>query len=95
MPMLKVVLKDSEQDALLILAEREFRDPRAQAALIIRCELELRGYLPTIGDHTKGGRKDDHKSKPACSRGSGIERVLRIFACPKAPTAGGASKGTN
>ena len=41
-----VTLKANERDALRTLAESEFRDPRAQAALIIRCELERVGLLP-------------------------------------------------
>ena len=46
MPMLNLVLGDKERDALSVLAEREYRDPRAQAALIIRRELERVGLLP-------------------------------------------------
>lgn len=41
-------LRADEKDALLELADREFRDPRAQAALIIRTELERRGLLPVV-----------------------------------------------
>ena len=39
-------LKANERDALCLLAKREFRDPRAQAALIIRRELERAGLVP-------------------------------------------------
>lgn len=45
MPMLKVMLDKGEQTALLTLSRRERRDPRAQAALIIRAHLEKRGLL--------------------------------------------------
>ena len=45
-----VTLKISERDALVTLAEREKRDPRAQAALIIREALERRGLLPVNAD---------------------------------------------
>lgn len=38
-------LKETERDALFVLAEREFREPRAQAALILRAELERLGLL--------------------------------------------------
>ena len=38
-------LRDFECDALRLLAEREFRDWRSQAALIIRQDLERRGLL--------------------------------------------------
>jgi hypothetical protein len=41
-----VALEQDERDALRILAERERRDPRAQAAFLIRCELERHGLLP-------------------------------------------------
>ncbi len=49
MPMLKIVLQPTEREALHMLADRELRDPRQQAALIIRRELERRGLLPTGG----------------------------------------------
>ncbi len=41
-----VTLLIVERDALVKLSERECRDPRAQAALIIRRELERLGLLP-------------------------------------------------
>lgn len=43
-----VVLSSVERDALVALAKREFRDPRAQAALIIVRELERAGLLPAV-----------------------------------------------
>lgn len=46
MSRLTITLKQNERDALLSLAEREFREPRAQAALLIRAELERLGLLP-------------------------------------------------
>jgi len=46
MPMLKIVLLPTEREALITLADRELRDPRQQAAVIIRRELERRGLLP-------------------------------------------------
>ncbi len=45
MARITITLKSNEVDALIILADREFRDPRDQAALIIRQELERRGLL--------------------------------------------------
>jgi hypothetical protein len=42
-----VTLEADEKNALYVLAERRFRDPRAQAALIIRSELERQGLLPS------------------------------------------------
>jgi hypothetical protein len=45
MSRITISLRDQEKIALRTLAEREFRDPRAQAALIIRLELEHLGLL--------------------------------------------------
>ena len=41
-----LTLHIAERDALFKLAECERRDPRAQAALLLRGELERRGLLP-------------------------------------------------
>lgn len=46
MERITVFLQPSEKDALLRLANKEYRDPRYQAALIIRRELERCGELP-------------------------------------------------
>jgi len=40
-----ITLDDRAKVGLQRLAEKEFRDPRAQAALIIRKELEKRGLI--------------------------------------------------
>lgn len=40
-------LKDHEEKALVDLAQREFRDPRSQAALIVLNELKRRGLITT------------------------------------------------
>jgi hypothetical protein len=45
-------LKLTERDALVRLADREFRDPRAQAAVIIRRELERVGLLTEAASST-------------------------------------------
>jgi hypothetical protein len=45
MTWISVPLKIEEQEALHLLAEREFRNTRLQAALIIRQELERRGLI--------------------------------------------------
>jgi len=42
-----VYLHDQENDALHRLAQKEYRQPKAQAALIIRRELERQGMLET------------------------------------------------
>ncbi len=41
-------LETDEREALLILSQREKRDPRQQAALLIRFELERMGLLPVV-----------------------------------------------
>lgn len=45
MAKIAIFLKEPDFDALRTLAESEYRDPRAQAALIIREELTRRGLL--------------------------------------------------
>ena len=45
MERITIFLKTFEKDALLRLANKEYRDPRIQAALIIRQDLERRGLL--------------------------------------------------
>jgi hypothetical protein len=54
---IKVNLKPSERAALRQLAERERRDPRDQAALIVVKELERAGLLGTAAkaDAAKAG----------------------------------------
>jgi hypothetical protein len=47
MTRITISLQDPEKTALRALAEKEFRDPRAQASLIIRRELERLGFLQT------------------------------------------------
>lgn len=42
-----ITLSEEERNALIALGQRERRDPRDQAALIIRHELERFGMLPT------------------------------------------------
>lgn len=45
MPRITINLSEKEKAALRVLAEKESREPRAQAALIIRQELERLGFL--------------------------------------------------
>ena len=45
MPKLIIYLRDQDHDALEALAQQEYRVPKAQAALIIRQELERRGLV--------------------------------------------------
>ncbi len=62
MARLMVTLETIERDALWDLAQREQRDPRAQAALIIRRELERLGLLPreAMKSETKAEVQHDH-----------------------------------
>lgn len=43
-----IYLREHEFSALNELAQREYRAPKAQAALIIRKELEKLGMIPTV-----------------------------------------------
>ena len=45
MPKLIIYLREQDHDALAELAQQEYRVPKAQAALIIRRELERRGFI--------------------------------------------------
>ena len=54
MPTVKILLDDREREALVVLSRRERRDPRAQAAVILRQELERRGLLPIPDAHAQG-----------------------------------------
>ncbi len=49
MPKLIIYLRDQDLQALSDLAVQEYRVPKAQAALMIRQELERRGLVP-IGE---------------------------------------------
>jgi hypothetical protein len=55
-----VTLKSSERDALVELAERERRDPRSQAAVIIARELERAGLLGGTAKADNGQPGDDN-----------------------------------
>ncbi len=56
-----VYLRDQEQSALHQLAIKEYRAPKAQAALIIRKELERLGLLPMESEN----REVQHGEQPA------------------------------
>lgn len=45
MSRITITLSDEEKTALRALSEKEFRDPRMQAVLIIRRELERQGLV--------------------------------------------------
>ena len=67
MSRLVIFLKEQESSALCTLAESEYRDPQAQAAIIIREELVRRGLLqspqPAIHHRTKIQNHKDSQSK--------------------------------
>ena len=49
-----ITLDDLEKVGLQLLAEKEFRDPRSQAAFIIHKELEKQGFIdvsPELAPH--------------------------------------------
>lgn len=48
MPKLVIYLRDQDLHALSNLAVQEYRVPKAQAALMIRQELERRGLVPIV-----------------------------------------------
>jgi hypothetical protein len=52
-----VYLRDEERDALVKLAQREYRTPKAQAAVIIRNELTQLGLVDTSSE----GPTEKHK----------------------------------
>ena len=54
MTRITINLLDQEKTALRALAENDFREPRAQAALIIRRELIRLGLLAVSSDSSKG-----------------------------------------
>jgi predicted transcriptional regulator len=47
MAQITITLTPEAKEALLKLAEREYRDPRYQAGLLVQKELERLGYLST------------------------------------------------
>jgi hypothetical protein len=58
MTRITISLKDQEKMALCALAEKKFRDPRAQAALIIRQELERQGFLVKAIEDPKPAQRE-------------------------------------
>jgi hypothetical protein len=63
MPMtwISVPLTIEEKEALHTLAEMEFRNSRLQAAMIIRAELERRGF---ISPQSNENHSDERNSQP-------------------------------
>jgi len=59
------MLHTKEHEALLALAERERRDPRSQAAFLIRRGLERCGALPPKDAHTQDRRAETKEVRHA------------------------------
>jgi hypothetical protein len=59
-----VTLKPNEKEALIALAEQEERDPRGQAAILLRESLRRHGFLPqeqgSSGNHQAGEKKGEN-----------------------------------
>lgn len=72
MPIVRVLLQDNEHNALTILAHRERRDPRAQAALMIRRELEHQGLLPAQA-HFQSAEQQRNKEQDTEQKSCRIE----------------------
>lgn len=53
-----ISLQKDESDALLSLSEKERRDPRAQAALLVREALERLGFLQPIPSPQKESARE-------------------------------------
>ncbi len=60
MSRIPVLLDEETAAGLVVLARQEYRDPRAQAALIIRRELERRGLLRSRKGSASGARREPH-----------------------------------
>lgn len=57
MTRITITLSDEEKTALRALSEKEFREPRMQAALIIRRELEKQGLVESVSPVNENERK--------------------------------------
>lgn len=56
-----IILNSAEKNALIKLAEREYRDPRAQAGLLVRQSLERLGLLqPESAPNSQKKINNDH-----------------------------------
>lgn len=67
MPKLIIYLRDQDLHALSNLAVQEYRVPKAQAALIIRQELERRGLvpIPSVSSSDLGEEEYPHEQSPS------------------------------
>jgi hypothetical protein len=67
MPKLIIYLRDQDHDALEELAQQEYRLPKAQAALMIRQELEKRGLVTETNVHNAEEEEADQYEQPLAS----------------------------
>lgn len=66
MPKLIIYLREQDNEALAELAQQEYRVPKAQAALIIRKELERRGLIELSDEnHSQELEAPGHDDSPA------------------------------
>ena len=65
MPKLIIYLRNQDLHALANLAEQEYRVPKAQAALIIRQELERRGLVQITSTLNIG--EDGNQYEQSCT----------------------------
>ncbi len=63
MTRITITLSDEEKTALRSLSEKEFRDPRMQAALIIRRELEKQGLMESTKAVSESNAQKTGKDK--------------------------------
>lgn len=63
MTRITITLSDEEKTALRSLSEKEFRDPRMQAALIIRRELEKQGLVESVSPVNENEPPTTEKTK--------------------------------
>ena len=65
MPIVKILLNDRERDALIAMARQERRDPRAQAAMLIRHGLEQNRMLSPADAPTQERRAETKEVRHA------------------------------
>lgn len=58
-----IFMKDEEEEALKALADRKYRDLRAQAAMIIRETLQAEGLLEAEVDTLEKENEEDERAK--------------------------------
>jgi hypothetical protein len=67
MPKIIIYLREQDYDALAELAQQKYRVPKAQAALIIRRELEKRGLISLSEDYETQVVEETHDTENSAS----------------------------